>query len=51
MQHAHNYIRHGTTDRFAVPDIKVGTVIGEMHRRLEFRHFLATIEQATLPEV
>lgn len=53
-RHTHDYIRHGTTDLFAALDIKAGTVIGEVHRRhrsLEFRHFLATVEQATPPEL
>ncbi|WP_183168304.1 IS630 family transposase [Azomonas macrocytogenes] len=53
-RHTHDYLRHGTTDLFAALDIKAGTVIGEVHRRhrsLEFRHFLATVEQATPPEL
>ncbi|MBB3105507.1 hypothetical protein FHR87_003950 [Azomonas macrocytogenes] len=53
-QHTHDYLRHGTTDLFAALNIQAGTVIGEVHRRhrsLEFRHFLATIEQATPPEL
>jgi transposase len=44
----HDYERHGTTTLFAALDAKVGTVIGEVHRRhraVEFRKFLDTIEQ------
>lgn len=53
-RHTHDYVRHGTTDLFAALDIRAGTVIGEIHRRhraREFRHFLATIEAATPPEM
>lgn len=49
-RHTHDYVRHGTTDLFAALDIKAGTVIGELHHRhrsVDFRHFLATVEQAT----
>jgi len=43
----HDYMRHGTTTRFAALDIASGTVIGELHRRhrsSEFLKFLRTIE-------
>lgn len=52
-RHTHDYLRHGTTDLFAALDIKTGAVIGEVHRRhrsIDFRHFLATVDQATPPE-
>lgn len=45
----HDYRRHGTTSLFAALDVKVGTVIGEFHRRhraVEFRRFLDTIEDS-----
>jgi transposase len=43
----HDYKRHGTTTLFAAFNTKVGTVIGQMHRRhraIEFRKFLDTVE-------
>lgn len=39
----------GATDLFAALDIKAGTVIGERHRSVEFRHFLDTIDRS-VPE-
>lgn len=53
-RHTHDYLRHGTTDLFAALDMKVGSVIGEVHRRhrsSEFRHFLSTVDQATPAEL
>jgi transposase len=53
-RHTHDYIRHGTTDLFAALDVKAGTVIGEIHHRhrsVEFRHFLATVDATTPPEL
>jgi transposase len=47
----HDYRRHGTTTLFAALDAKVGTVIGQLHRRhraVEFRKFLDLIE-STVP--
>ncbi|MDO8477577.1 MAG: IS630 family transposase [Candidatus Rokubacteria bacterium] len=46
---SHDYVRHGTTSRFAALDAKRGTSIGPLHRRhraLEFRQCLATIDAA-----
>jgi transposase len=46
-RHSHDYKRHGTTDLFAVLDIKAGTVVGackRRHRATEFRAFLDQIE-------
>jgi len=45
----HDYERHGTTSLFAALDIATGQVIGrcyQRHRAIEFRKFLATVEQA-----
>jgi transposase len=47
----HDYRRYGTTTLFAALDAKMGTVIGQLHRRhraIEFRQFLDTIE-ASVP--
>jgi transposase len=44
----HDYERHGTTSLFAALDIATGQVIGrcyQRHRAIEFRKFLATVEQ------
>jgi len=49
---SHDYVRHGTTSLFAALNVKTGTVIGECHRRhrsVEFRKFLATLEDAVPP--
>jgi transposase len=46
-----DYRRYGTINLFAALDAKLGTVIGEFHRRhraIEFRNFLETIE-ASVP--
>jgi transposase len=53
-RHAHDYLRHGTTSRFAALDAKTGKVIGQIHRRhrsTEFRRFLDTIEVNLPPEL
>ena len=45
----HDYERHGTTSLFAALDIAIGRVIGrcyQRHRAVEFRNFLAQVEQA-----
>src|SRR5213593_3349978 len=45
----HDYVRHGTTSLFAALNVKTGTIIGRCHRRhraVEFRKFLATIDEA-----
>jgi transposase len=45
----HDYERHGTTSLFAALDIATGRVIGrcyQRHRAVEFRRFLAAVEQA-----
>jgi transposase len=45
----HDYQRHGTTSLFAALDIATGRIIGrcyQRHRAVEFRRFLATVEQA-----
>lgn len=50
----HDYRRHGTTTLFAALDAKVGTVIGETHRRhrsTEFRKFLDTIDSSVPAEL
>jgi transposase len=46
---SHDYQRHGTTSLFAALDIATGHVIGrcyQRHRAVEFRKFLAQVEQA-----
>jgi len=46
---SHDYQRHGTTSLFAALDIVTGRVIGRCYRRhraVEFRKFLAQVEQA-----
>jgi transposase len=46
---SHDYARHGTTSLFAALDIATGHVIGrcyQRHRAVEFRKFLAAVEQA-----
>ena len=46
---SHDYRRHGTTSLFAALDIATGRVIGRCYRRhraVEFRNFLAQVEQA-----
>jgi transposase len=46
---SHDYVRHGTTSLFAALDIATGRVIGrcyQRHRAVEFRRFLAAVEQA-----
>ncbi len=51
-RHTHDYLRHGTTSLFAALNVKTGTVIGACHRRhrsLEFRKFIATLEEAVPP--
>ena len=43
----HDYVRHGTTSRFAALDARTGQVIGQCHRRhraVAFRKFLDAIE-------
>ena len=48
---SHDYTRHGTTSLFAALDIATGRVIGhcyQRHRAVEFRNFLAQVEQ-TVP--
>jgi transposase len=50
----HDYVRHGTTSLFAALDVKAGTVITECrdrHRAIEFRKFLAKIEEAVPAEL
>jgi hypothetical protein len=45
---SHDYQRHGTTSLFAALDIATGRVIGrcyQCHRAIEFRKFLAQVEQ------
>jgi transposase len=53
-RHAHDYIRHGTTDLFAALDVKTGTVIGtcrQRHRAVEFRAFLDQIDRSVPPDL
>ena len=50
----HDYVRHGTTNLFAVLEVATGRVIGEVHRRhrgKEFVHFLNTIDSSVPPEL
>lgn len=50
----HDYMRHGTTSLFAALDVATGTVLGECHRRhraIEFRKFLASLEEAVPSEL
>jgi transposase len=45
----HDYVRHGVTNLYAALDVASGNVITEMtahHRAIEFRRFLARIDQA-----
>jgi transposase len=45
----HDYTRHGTTNLYAALDVASGNVITELtprHRAIEFRRFLARIDQA-----
>jgi transposase len=45
----HDYIRHGTTDLLAALDAATGEVLGKCygrHRAIEFKKFLAEIEEA-----
>jgi transposase len=49
QRQTHDYTRHGTTNLYAALDVASGTVITEMtarHRAVEFRRFLAHIDQA-----
>jgi transposase len=51
---SHDYQRHGTTSLFAALDIATGRVIGrcyQRHRAVEFRKFLAAVEEAVLAEL
>jgi transposase len=51
---SHDYQRHGTTSLFAALDIATGRVIGrcyQRHRAVEFRKFLATVEEAVPAEL
>jgi transposase len=51
---SHDYQRHGTTTLFAALNTRTGEVIGEMHRRhraVEFKAFLATIDQKVAPGI
>jgi hypothetical protein len=51
---SHDYQRHGTTSLFAALDIATGQVIGrcyQRHRAVEFRKFLATVEEAVPAEL
>src|SRR3974390_1824535 len=46
---SHDYLRHGTTSRFAALDAKTGKVVGGLHRRhrsVEFRKFLDRVDAA-----
>jgi hypothetical protein len=50
-QRSHDHTRHGTTSLFAALDIATSRVIGrcyQRHRGVEFRNFLAQVEQ-TVP--
>ncbi len=50
-RHTHDYVRNGTTNRYAALDLTSGQVIADMsprHRAEEFRRFLNTID-ATVP--
>ena len=48
----HDYVRNGTTSLFAAFNTADGTVISSLHRRhrsIEFRKFLAKIDQKSPP--
>lgn len=48
----HDYRRNGTTSLFAALDVKVGSVLGQLHRRhrsVEFRKFLDLIDSNVPP--
>ena len=50
----HDYTRHGTTNLYAALDLASGNVITEMtarHRAIEFKRFLAHIDQAVPGEL
>jgi transposase len=50
----HDYTRHGTTNLYAALDVASGNVITEMtahHRAVEFKRFLARIDQAVPAEL
>lgn len=50
----HDYVRHGTTSLFAALNVADGTVIASTHRRhraVEFKKFLAKIDQAVPAEL
>jgi hypothetical protein len=50
----HNYTRHGTTNLYAALDVASGKVITDLtgrHRAIEFRRFLARIDQAVPAEL
>jgi transposase len=47
QRRTHDYLRHGTTSRFAALDVATGKVIGETYRRhraIEFKGFLDRID-------
>lgn len=47
-RHAHDYVRHATTNLYAALDIASGKVIADMtprHRAEEFRRFLNLVER------
>jgi transposase len=49
QRRSHDYIRHGTTNLYAALNLASGLVISQMtarHRAIEFRRFLARIDQA-----
>lgn len=49
---SHDYVRSGTTTRFAALEVATGKVIGSLHRRhqaTEYRKFLANVDQTVPP--
>ena len=54
QRQTHDYTRHGTTNLYAALDLASGNVITEMttrHRAIEFKRFLAHIDQAVPGEL
>src|SRR5215217_6496769 len=54
QRRTHDYRRHGTTNLYAALDVASGKVITDLasrHRAIEFRRFLARIDQAVPPHL
>jgi putative transposase len=44
-RHTHDYVRHGTTSRFAALSVATGEVIGKCHRRRRHQEFLKFLDE------